>query len=365
LKQFYLTISFSFILLICLSLRVKAQETIDYAAELAKLEAELDSMSIFSLIDSVLQSNYTPPSEINFRFGYSGNVVNAGRNYGIDQYGLSPGISFYHTSGLYADYTSYLNSAYDPMYTVSMLSGGYLGRLANKITYSISYERWLYNQNHDELSSGFTNNAGAYLSYDLGPIFIGVDYSYLFNKNNGANRLIGSISGQFSLKDIWIFNRVTFLPTVSTIYGNDDVTIYYDGSLIDGIRSEDIIRNNLESGSLDSYLSTEEQAAIDLIKRNPRRSQREKITRITAIYLANEEVQNYLYSLLDQVENRYGIMSYNLSLPINFSIKNWNWMISYTYALPQSLPGEEYEYDPIGFISTTISYRLRITSKTR
>ena len=369
-KSFIRTISLSLLYLACLSHPLKAQDDIDYAAELAKLEAELDSLSIFTLIDSVLQATYTPPTDLIFRFGYSSNMVNAGRNYGIDQYGLTPGVSFYHKSGFYADYSGYWNSAYDPKYTVSMLSAGYLGSVKNKLTYSANYERWLYNPDHTELADGFKNNLGGYLSYNFNHLYVGLDYSYLFNQNKSANRLIGSISGQFSFKDVWIFDRISILPTIATVYGNDDVTIYYDGSLVDDFRSDLLLNDQFDGADFRAFLQTvqltpEEEATIATIQSAPRLGERMKRKLIMDVYLSNADVQAYLYDLLDQVENQYGIMSYNFTLPVSLSIKNWSLMISYTYALPQTLPGETYNLDPIDFISTTISYRFRISSNSR
>ena len=346
------------------------QDDIDYATELAKLDAELDSLSIFALLDSVLNLTYSPPTDIAVRFGYSSNIVNAGRNYGIDQFGLSPGVSFYHKSGIYADYSGYWNSAFDPMYTVSMLSAGYLGNFARKFSYSINYERWLYNQKNSELSNGFKNSLGSYISYNLGPFYLGLDYSYLFNNQRSANRLIANLSGQFTLKDVWIFDRISFLPTISTVYGNDDVTIYYDGDIIDAFRSDMIIDGQFNRDDFNQFIqnvnfSAEEQFIIRSIQRNQQLNSSEKRRRIMNVYLMNPEVQNYLYGLLDQVENQYGIMSYNFSLPISLSIKNWSLLLSYTYALPKSLPGETYELNPIGYYSMTISHRFRISSDTR
>lgn len=39
------------------------------------------------------------------RMGYNSNVVAASRTLGFNQFGVAPGISFYHKWGLYADYT--------------------------------------------------------------------------------------------------------------------------------------------------------------------------------------------------------------------------------------------------------------------
>ena len=348
----------------------QAQQERDYAAELAQLEAELDSLSIFSLLDSVINLDYRIPSELILRTGYTSNMVNAGRNYGIDQYGFSTGISYYHQKGFYTDLSSYWNSDYDPMYTVSMMSIGYLNSFKRKISYSVNYERWMYNNKLSDLSNGFKNNFGGFLSYELGPLYLGLDYSYLFNESKSSNRLIGSLSSSFSIKKVWLFDKINFLPNANLVYGNDDVTIYYQGSLVDGFRSEQLLNSELDRRQLDEFLRSVtltpmEQMMIDQIQNNNQISRQEKRRRTMNVLLNNIEVQTYLYEQLDQVTNQYGIMSYSFSLPVTFQINKWRWMCAYTYSIPVSLPGEDYDLDPISYFTTSLSYRFSISSGSR
>ncbi|HPW63921.1 MAG TPA: hypothetical protein PLJ13_16615, partial [Cyclobacteriaceae bacterium] len=78
-----------------------------YIAELDSL-LEKDSLQIFSLIDSLI--NLPVPafrSQLVARLGYNSNVVSASRTLGFNQFGLAPGIAYYHKSGLYTDVTGY------------------------------------------------------------------------------------------------------------------------------------------------------------------------------------------------------------------------------------------------------------------
>ena len=70
---------------------------------LSQTETELsfdDSLSIFYLIDSLLQQGDLDVSQLAFRLSYNSNVLSTGRTLGIENFGLSPGISYYHKSGL-------------------------------------------------------------------------------------------------------------------------------------------------------------------------------------------------------------------------------------------------------------------------
>src|SRR5689334_14305498 len=72
-----------------------------------------DSLDIFNLIDSLLtMEENAPHSQLAVRLAYNSNVFYAGRTLGIDQFGLSPGISYYHKSGLYADVSAFWSQDY-------------------------------------------------------------------------------------------------------------------------------------------------------------------------------------------------------------------------------------------------------------
>jgi hypothetical protein len=50
-----------------------------------------DSLSIFSLIDSLLELQELQSSQLALRLSYNSNVLSAGRTLGIENFGLSPG----------------------------------------------------------------------------------------------------------------------------------------------------------------------------------------------------------------------------------------------------------------------------------
>ena len=83
------------------------------------VETELtfeDSLSVFDLIDSLLQHADLGGSQMAVRLAYNSNVMSTGRTLGIENFGLSPGISYYHKSGFYADVSGYWSKDLDPAY---------------------------------------------------------------------------------------------------------------------------------------------------------------------------------------------------------------------------------------------------------
>ncbi len=65
-----------------------------------------DTLSVIRLIDSLMVLfEQEEQSVLHFRLNYNSNVMAAGRTLGIDQFGLAPGITWYHKTGLFLDAT--------------------------------------------------------------------------------------------------------------------------------------------------------------------------------------------------------------------------------------------------------------------
>ncbi len=335
----------------------------NFAAELAMLEAELDSSGIFSLIDSVLSTeSIKPPSELNFRLGYSSNVTNAGRDFGVNQYGLSPGISFYHSNGLFADLSGFWNSEFDPKYNITLASIGYLGRLGKRVTFASSYEKWFYHSDNSQIADSPSNSLGATFDYNYKFLSSGIDYSFLFGATN-AHRISANIGASLSTKKLIKNTTISFLPSFSVLYGNQIVNIQFTGRLIDEVRSNAYLRENLQSEEFQEFLTNveltaEEIETIENIQNNRFFSDERKRNLIAVVYFVNPEVREYLFEQLEERNEEYGIMNYNFNFPISISFKKYLFLLSYSYSIPVELPGETFELDPIGLFSFTVIYRI-------
>ncbi|MEQ8627809.1 hypothetical protein [Ekhidna sp.] len=345
-----------------------SQDTLSYAEQLKAIEDEMDSLSIFNLIDSLFTLDLAPSSELNIRFGYTTNVTSAGRDYNISQSGISPGISYYHKSGFYGDLAGYWNSGVDPNYNPTILSTGYLGSFQNpKWSYSIDAEKWFYNPK-DSSENPLTYSVGGALSYDFKWGFASVDYSFLFGEET-ANRIITNLSSNIDLGKWWIFKSITLYPTVNMMMGNSDITQLrisnrqisdqnaariqrlttfanltgeqkkYVGTLIikayrNGTITEEVRNQLLTDLKFSSELSTQDQQAL-------------------------QQIVNEGYEVTEYVDaNGFGILNYSFTLPFSLSTDRWYFMISYTYSIPVQLPGEFIEVDPIGYFGASISYRI-------
>src|SRR5690349_12194010 len=95
-------------------------------AELDSILHSGDSLSIIDLIDSLIALT-EERSQLAVRVGYNSNVTTATTTVNIAKFGLSPGVSYYHKSGLYGDLSTYWSNEYDPGLYLTVPSIGYIG----------------------------------------------------------------------------------------------------------------------------------------------------------------------------------------------------------------------------------------------
>ncbi|MEO1255004.1 MAG: hypothetical protein AAFY41_08975 [Bacteroidota bacterium] len=345
-----------------------SQDEISYAEQLRALENEIDSLSIFNLIDSLFTAEVLPDHELNLRAGFTSNVTSAGRDFDIGQSGFAPGVSFYHKSGLYADLSGYWNSGVDPSYNPTILSLGYLGSFKNtKWSYTLDGERWFYNPK-DSSENPLSNSLGASLSYDLKLGFISVDYSFLFG-NEEANRIIANLSGNVSLGKWWVFEDIRLFPSVITNIGNGDITQLRITNRQISERSAERISQlrtfeNLNDGqSRFIRLLTIRAFRTNLITETQRNSLLRDLRNasilspvssqaLTQVTTADYEVTEFVSG------NEFGVLNYAFTLPISLTVNTFSFLFSYTYSIPIQLPGEFIEVEPIGYFGASISYRI-------
>ncbi|MEQ9466510.1 MAG: hypothetical protein RLN88_03810 [Ekhidna sp.] len=352
-----------------LSLSVSGQDTLSYAEQLKALEEEMDSLSIFNLIDSLFSMESQSSSELNIRLSYTTNVTSAGRDYNISQSGVSPGISYYHKSGLYGDLAGFWNSGIEPSYNPTILSLGYLGNFKNKKwSYTLDGEKWFYNPK-DSSDNPLSYSVGGSMSYDFKLGFASVDYSFLFG-NETAHRIITNLTGTIRLGKWWVFKSISLYPSASMMAGNGDITqLRITRQQVSEERA-----NRIERLTTFANLTEQQKQYLEFLIKRAHRNDR--ITLQTRIQLLNDlrtssdlseadqtalqQIVNEGYDVEELVDsNEFGILNYTFTIPLSLSTNRLNIFLSYTYSIPVQLPGEEFiEIDPIGYFGASISYRI-------
>ncbi|WP_436516702.1 hypothetical protein [Ekhidna sp. To15] len=357
------------LVLLTLTISSYSQDELSYAEQLKAIEDEMDSLSIFTLIDSLFSMDFEPASELNIRLGFTTNVTSAGRDYNISQSGISPGISYYHKSGFYTDLAGYWNSGVDPNYNPTVLSIGYLGNFKNpKWSYSVDAEKWFYNPK-DSSDNPLTSSLGASISYDFKWGFGSVDYSFLFGEE-AANRIITNLSGNINLGKWWIFKSINLYPTANMMIGNSDITQLR----ITNQQVSEQTANKIKRLESFANLTDKQKALLGiLIWRAFENNSISQQTRNQLLFdlrnssnlspqdrLALQTIANEGYSIAEEVNsNAFGVLNYAFTLPLSLSTNRFYILLSYTYSIPVQLPGEELiAIDPIGYFGASISYRI-------
>jgi len=294
-------------------------------------EMAADSTSIFSLIDSLLESDFRY-SSLTLRTGYTSEILNAGRDFGVSQFGLMGGLSYYHRTGLFGDLTAYWNSDIEPKLNPITTSIGYMGTGGTWLSYFFTYDHYFYNSSDDpevEIYAPITNALNGSGYADIKFFTMGIDYSFLFGDET-AHRIRGVLHVPLHIKKIPVFDRISIFPTISILAGNQNIY----------------------------YITTNYQLLTSLTEKVKEVGWR----RFSQVYQKYEE-QIYEQIYQEEVDNVFGILNYGMSLPVYFYIDNFSFTLSYSHNFPQALPGEDATYDPNGYFSTSIIYNIPFIKK--
>jgi len=301
-------------------------ETLAYDSLLLE-ELAMDSLSIIDLIDSLLKNDFRYSSLL-FRVGYTSDIMYAGRDFGVRQYGFSAGLSYYHKTGIFGDVTSYWNSDVEPHVSPTTLTLGYMGSITPKWGFIASYDHFFYsnNRNFEEVIYPLTNSLSASTYYDLKHFSFGVDYAFMFGQET-AHRLRPNIYGIIRFKNLGFIDEIDLFPSASMLIG--DQTIYY----LDENYSQ--VQSMIRQYGINNFNAFKNN--------NPRLAQ----------YIISN---NITYD--EHTENVFGIMNYSISLPIMVRIKYFTLSTGYYINFPVALPGEDIDLSPNNYFNAALLYTI-------
>lgn len=302
------------LLLLTASCVLRAQDAPSFNEKSDSLTiAPTDTLSVFRLLDSLmLLFEEEEHSVINFRLTYNSNVLAAGRTLGIDQFGLSPGVTWYHKSGLYADATLYWSADFNPTFYLTVLTAGYMHNFTPQLTATASYDRYEYR--FDDNFVPFRNAVTLSLAYDFKYLSLQTDYAFFFGDEQ-VHRITPSVTGRLTKKDFLRLEQVSFNPGVYLLFGDATFT--------------EIIMP---------------QTALEWT-------------------LAILRMRRGLPWYTTRTHREFGLMNYALTLPVSVQKSNFTLLISYMYNIPRALPGETLDLSESSFIMAGLSYRLRLRKK--
>lgn len=192
-----------------------------------------------SLIDSILINK--PTSEFNIGFNYQSRTLFAGRDLGVKQWNSVFNATYYHWSGLYADFSGFMYSKSDPKFQMTSLSVGYLGDLTDELSIMADVGRMIETKPDPDFPNLLPYWASASLNYSFGKLSTMADYTLMFGGEKASRFRVGASYYQ-SYKNVGFIDRISITPRLTTIYGNQDITYsqYWTGGTLyttDGITS--------------------------------------------------------------------------------------------------------------------------------
>lgn len=273
---------------------------------LSEVDAALtfeDSLDIFNLIDSILQYGELGGSQLAIRLSYNSNVLSAGRTLGIENFGLAPGLSYYHKSGFYADVSGYWSKDFDPSYYLTVASVGYMHSFNKWFSMMAGYDRYFYNIRSDDEYIPYKNTLSVTPIVELKPVLFSVNYAYYFGDAH-VHRIMPGLSVILEKKKFLKIDRISISPSFYMLLGNDIITeLELDG---------------------------------------PSRS--------------NLKLYGTWFRIIETNKNVFGIMNYAISAPLTITHKNWGFSFTYTYNIPKALDGEPLTISESSYLSGSLTY---------
>lgn len=272
-----------------------------------------DSLNIFRLIDSLMNmEDFSISSQLAVRLAYNSNVLWVGRTLGIEQFGLSPGVSYYHKSGLFADISSFWSKDFEPKYYLTIFTGGYMHSFSKKFSVLASYDHYIYNLENDYIP--YNNAITITPFYELKPVNFRLDYSFFFG-DNSVHRLMPSVSVTLEKKDIFKLDRISFFPTVFILFGDQTFSeIIFPTTRQEWIAAALRVRQGLPWYTIET-------------------------------------------------KRVFGLMNYALAAPLSIRNNHWTFTVSYIYNIPKALPGETLTLDNSSFISASFIWFFDLSRK--
>lgn len=274
-----------------------------------------DSLDIFNLIDSILQYGNLGGSQLAVRLSYNSNVLSAGRTLGIENFGIAPGISYYHKSGLYADISGYWSKDFDPSYYLTIGSLGYMHSFSKKFSIMGGYDHYFYNVDNNDVYVPYKNTLSVTPILELKPLLFTMNYSFYFG-DSYANRIMPGFSLILEKRNLGIIDRIAISPSAFVLFGDERLT------------------------------------EVEFVA-----------PKSIAEARANKRQYGTIFRLVETTTTVFGIMNYSFGLPFTVTANNWTLNFTYMYSIPKALPGEPLTISESSYLSGSLTYFINFKRK--
>jgi hypothetical protein len=275
----------------------------------------LDSLSIFKLIDSLLTLGDVDVSQLAFRLSYNSNVLSAGQTLGINNFGLSPAVSYYHKSGAYADLSGFWSTDFSPSYYLTTVSAGYMRDFSKHFSVITGFDHYFYHFDKEDVYIPYNNSISATPILEWKPVSLSLNYSFYFG-DQYAHRVMPGLSILLQKKKFLKIDRISISPAFYLLWGNEVLT------------------------TLETVLPQNRLEARE-----------------------NWRLYGTFYKTIQHDRDVFGIMNYTFSAPLFVSHKNWSFSFTYAYYIPVALPGIPQTLSNSSYLSGSVAYYLAPATK--
>lgn len=209
---------------------------------------------------------------------YLTNAVYNGRKDSVVLPYITPSLGYYNKSGFYINGSlSYLSSSVQSRIDLFSLVTGYDFNISDKVSSGVYASKDFFNNSSTAVRSESNGSIGGNISYDPGFITVNGGINLMFSNRTDIS-LNGSLAHSFSLGDEE--NAWNITPTLAVNVGTQN---FY----------QDYIKNKAKK-------------------------------------------KNGNTGAVQVQQNKFGVLNYELSMPISYDAKKWGLYLTPTYAIPQN-----------------------------
>lgn len=282
-----------------------ATTTCLYAQEPSKQDDEIDALlddlffSDEQLMEDILDM-FAAKDFIYASARYNSNSYFSGRDSGVDQFNITPQITYYHSSGFNVSVSGILYQEFEPNWDFTNISAAYFKRFGKNKQYhvNVGYSRYIYSDGWDM----FTNSANLSLGIRTKKKTLGTELS--------ASLLFG---GDESLQ------------LVSNSYANLVLTKKKDYLLK--------LRPQL------SFVVAQQTIALEQLNT-----------------VGDETTVDYIYN------DVFDLLNTQLSIPLSLITKSWDFQLGYAINFPNPVATET-NLDSTGFAFFSVGYMMDLKRK--
>ena len=166
-------------------------------------------------------------SQFRFKAGYMSKVVFVGRNFDVNQFGIAPGLTYHHRSGVNLEYEGNYWSEMPNRYALTNAGLYYEKSFSDNFYLSTGYWRLFFNNGDRDEGRMFNN----YFTLDGGWLTTlgSISFSYYFIAGTErAHRLDLNLSKSIDLYAILGADRLSFEPAFTFMFSTADYLLFLD-----------------------------------------------------------------------------------------------------------------------------------------